>query len=268
MRQRAREADTPGCVGPGGYGSSRERTVGARRAREQESRDELQRLALADLHGPLGGDDEEFTAENLIDRYPLGSLARRSEVLEPDELDAADTGGDARQAAVAASATGGTVRLRLAEGLLTPQAPDSDQPDVVVRGRVRKHDGNWLVSLFLENRQSQPNRTRHAPSWIFQVRPSATGSDDRPAFLPRPERSTGGDHDDAAERRRRAMAYRFHPEFTSGSGAAVPTSPREAQCGPPRPTPGRCPATRSRPPTCRARRRTRISPSLPTWSWR
>ena len=244
--------------------------------REREIRDELQRLVLADLHGPLGGDDEEFTGENPIDRYPLGRLAPRGEVLEPDdqdELAAADAGAageadpepsapsvpslnpsavgftahvDGQAAELRVTATwaryeftpsereetlgkrmwrraqqGGTVRLRLAEGLLTPQPPDPDQPDVVVRGRARKHDGNWLVSLFLENHQSQPNRKRHAPSWIFQVGLSATGSDDRPAFLPRPERPTGGDHDDAAERRRLAMAYRFHPEFASGSGASV-----------------------------------------------
>ncbi len=63
--------------------------------REQEIRDELQRLVLADLHGPLGGDDEEFSGENPIDRYPLGRLAPRGVVLEPDthdELAAADAG--------------------------------------------------------------------------------------------------------------------------------------------------------------------------------
>jgi hypothetical protein len=89
---------------------------------------------------------------------------------------------------------GGTVRLRLAEGLLAPQAPGPEQPDVVVRGRCRRHNGNWLVSLFLENRQSEPSRRRHAPLWIFQVQMSATGGDDRPVFLPRPERRGGGDH--------------------------------------------------------------------------
>ena len=31
---------------------------------EREIRDELQRLVLADLHGPLGGDGEEFSGEN------------------------------------------------------------------------------------------------------------------------------------------------------------------------------------------------------------
>ncbi|MGH3985614.1 MAG: hypothetical protein ACRDST_23770 [Pseudonocardiaceae bacterium] len=41
--------------------------------REQDIRDELQQLVLADLHGPLGGDDEEFSGENPIDRDPLGA---------------------------------------------------------------------------------------------------------------------------------------------------------------------------------------------------
>jgi hypothetical protein len=45
---------------------------------------------------------------------------------------------------------------------------DRAQPDVVVRGRARKLDGRWLVSLFLENRQPDP-RKRDAKPWIFQV---------------------------------------------------------------------------------------------------
>ncbi len=245
--------------------------------REQEIRDELQRLVLADLHGPLGGDDEEFTGEeNPIDRYPLGRLAPRGVVLEPDthdELAAADAGDpseadpepsapnvpslnlsavgftahiDGRVSELHLTAKwaryerarsereetlgrllwrrvqqGGTVRVQLAEGLLLPLAPDPDQPDVVVRGRARRHNGNWLVSVFLENGQSQPNRSRHPPSWIFQVQLSATGPDDVAVFLPRPDRPNGGDSDDLAEQQRLAMAYRFHPEFASGSGAAV-----------------------------------------------
>lgn len=113
------------------------------------------------------------------------------------------------------------VRLQLTEGLLPPLAPDPGQPEVVVRGRARRHHGNWLISVFLENGQRQPHRARHAPSWIFQVQLSATGPDGRSVFLPRPDRPNGGDPDDLAEQQRLAMAYRFHPEFASGSGAAV-----------------------------------------------
>jgi hypothetical protein len=105
--------------------------------------------------------------------------------------------------------------------MLPPQAPDAEQPEVVVRGRVREHEGNWLVSLFLDNRQRQPDRKRHPQSWIFQVQMSATGSGETPVFLPRFERARSGDPEDQAERQRLAMAYRLHPEFAFGSGTAV-----------------------------------------------
>lgn len=66
---------------------------------ERQIRDELQRLVLADLHGPLGGDEEEFSGKNPIDRYPLGRLAPRGVVLEPDIHDdlAAAEAGDASE---------------------------------------------------------------------------------------------------------------------------------------------------------------------------
>ncbi|WP_165975513.1 hypothetical protein [Actinomadura rubrisoli] len=44
-----------------------------------------------------------------------------------------------------------TVPLRL--GRVKPQSLNCDQPETVVRGRARKHDGNWLVTLFLANAQ-------------------------------------------------------------------------------------------------------------------
>jgi hypothetical protein len=50
-------------------------------------RDELQRLVLADLLGPLGGADEEFTGEDPLDRYLLGRLAPAGVALEPDTQD-------------------------------------------------------------------------------------------------------------------------------------------------------------------------------------
>ncbi len=171
---------------------------------EWEIRDELQRLVLADLHGPLDGQAVELRATARWARYEFAP-SEREETLGKRVWRRVQQGG--------------TVRLRLAEGFLDPQAPDPDQPDVVVRGR--KHNGNWLVSLFLENRQSELDRRRHAPSWIFQVQLSGTGTDDQAVFLPRPERPNGGDHDDAAEQQRLAMAYRFHPEFAVGSGVAV-----------------------------------------------
>ena len=48
-------------------------------------RDELQRLVIADLHGPLGGEYEEFGREAPTDRYLLGRLAPDGSTIEPDD---------------------------------------------------------------------------------------------------------------------------------------------------------------------------------------
>ena len=50
-------------------------------------RDELHRLVLADLHGPLGGETEEFANERPTDRYIVGRLAPDGTVIEPDTQD-------------------------------------------------------------------------------------------------------------------------------------------------------------------------------------
>ncbi|MEU7810435.1 DISARM system helicase DrmA [Micromonospora chalcea] len=122
---------------------------------------------------------------------------------------------------------GGSIVVQLTEGLLRTESIDRTQPAVVVRGRARRLDGQWLVSLFLENRQPAPAK-RDATPWIFQVELSAAGTGERPVFVPRPEQISGGDAADQAERRRLAMAYRFHPEFAVGHGTAVSVKPSTA----------------------------------------
>lgn len=238
-------------------------------------RDELQRLVLADLLGPLGGEHEEFPREDPLDRYPLGRLAPRGAVIDPetqDDLADAEVGelteGDREPSApntpslavssigftamVSAETTdlivtgkwaryervvaetddggpnrvwrrvpmGGTVTVPLVDGPLAARPPDAEEPEVVVRGRARMYGGNWLVSLFLENRQPQP-QGRAAASWLFQVELSAAAAGDADAFLPRPDKPSGGDDSDQAEHCRLAMSYRFCPEFAVGHGTAV-----------------------------------------------
>ncbi|WP_194821979.1 DISARM system helicase DrmA [Micromonospora sp. S-DT3-3-22] len=120
---------------------------------------------------------------------------------------------------------GGPVTVTLREGLITPLEPDAAQPKIVVRGRVRRLGEVWLVSLFLENREHSES-ARQPKRWIFQVELTATGpTDGEPVFLPRPEQVTGGDDADQSERRRLAMAYRFHPEFAVGHGTGVDAEP-------------------------------------------
>lgn len=49
-------------------------------------RNELQRLVVADLCGPLGGEFEEFGREAPTERYLLARLAPQGTVIEPDDL--------------------------------------------------------------------------------------------------------------------------------------------------------------------------------------
>ncbi|WP_329092259.1 DISARM system helicase DrmA [Streptosporangium sp. NBC_01469] len=113
----------------------------------------------------------------------------------------------------------GAVRLALREGRLDPERMPSDE-HVVVRGRARRHDGGWLVSVFLVNTTPRPERLEGA-AWLFQVRMGVTAVDDGPIFRARPDTFGGGDEIDRGEQRRLAMAYRFHPEFAIGHGVGV-----------------------------------------------
>jgi hypothetical protein len=62
-------------------------------------RDELQQLVLDDLHGPLGGPEEEFpTREDPLDRYILGRLAPNGESVMPDTQDELGDAGSADSA--------------------------------------------------------------------------------------------------------------------------------------------------------------------------
>jgi hypothetical protein len=232
---------------------------------------------LNDLHGPLGGEFEEFT-ERPTDRYLLARLAPVDTTIEPDEQDetadgnAADPGEDLPEptapniVSLAPSALGcsayvagdvtellvtaewarydrvpaesehtsgpvwrrervhGSARLTLADGALDDHQLKAEHPYVVVRGRARRHEGNWLISIFLVNTQPRPPRLPDS-AWLFQVRLTVAAPDGATVFLPRPSRVSGGDAADRAEQRRLAMAYRFHPEFAIGHGAGVHAAP-------------------------------------------
>lgn len=241
-------------------------------------RDELQRLVIADLHGPLGGETEEFGTEAPTDRYLLGRLAPDGTVVEPDDQDenpeasSTDPGdgqpepsapnitslapsalgctayviGDTATLTVAAqwasyervhsdSDSGppmvwrrlpirGRTTITLTEGELAPCSLHPDYPKVVVRGRALRHDGNWLVSMFIVNAQPRPSSLRDS-AWLFQVELVLAGPDNAAVFLPRPNTVSGGDEADKAEQRRLAMAYRWCPEFATGHGVGVHVTP-------------------------------------------
>ena len=136
---------------------------------------------------------------------------------------------------------------------LGPEQLNSEHPQVVLRGRARRHDGHWLVSLFLVNAQPRPStHAGHGMAVPGATRGDRTGSQ-APVFLPRPESISGGDQADKAEQRRLAMAYRKCPEFAVGHGTGVHAvcadgDPMRAVEIARRP----CRPTRSRSPMCRA----------------
>ncbi|MFI7317595.1 DISARM system helicase DrmA [Streptomyces venezuelae] len=239
----------------------------------EDIREELERLVVTDLLGPIGGADEELSGSP-SDHYIIGRLAPGGAQIDPNELDEvrlaeapdADEGDREPDApnvpSLQPSAMGFTVRVdgaveelrvecswatykagpskdpersgavwhrsvhpgtanvKLLEGLIEPQAVLPDEfPGIVVRGRVRRYEGDWLVSLFLVNGQEN---TRGAGNWIFQVQLAARGADGVAPFKPRKDAaSRSGDPADRAEQRALAMTYRYHPEFAVGHGVGV-----------------------------------------------
>jgi hypothetical protein len=113
---------------------------------------------------------------------------------------------------------GGTVRLRLADGDLDPLAPDQDQPDVVVRGRARRHGDEWLLTVFLVNDQGQPDRLPDQ-AWLFQVELALGAEDGAAIFCRRPALAGAVERDREADSL--AMAYRRHVEFAVGHSVGV-----------------------------------------------
>ncbi|MFF7216898.1 DISARM system helicase DrmA [Streptomyces sp. NPDC008238] len=113
----------------------------------------------------------------------------------------------------------GSMPVKLVEGAVEPLVLDSEDEKMVLRGRVRRFEDDWLVTLFLVNTtETDSNSALH---WAFQVELSANGADDAAVFLPRHEPGSGGDGADREEQRRLAMAYRFSPEFAVGHATGV-----------------------------------------------
>ncbi|MEU9448080.1 DISARM system helicase DrmA [Streptomyces sp. NPDC048277] len=117
------------------------------------------------------------------------------------------------------SAFSGQVTVKLLEGTLEAQSVLDDFPGIVVRGRVRRFDGDWLVSLFLVNGQED---TPGSANWLFQTEMTVHGAPGTAPFRPRRETAVrGGDSADRGEQSALAMTYRFHPEFAVGHGTGV-----------------------------------------------
>lgn len=111
---------------------------------------------------------------------------------------------------------GGSVAIPLKEGNLRAWSPDAESPQVVVRGRVRRRDGHWSVTLFLSNEQEE-GRPRDM-YWLFQAELSAQGR-----FARRPGQGHVSTLDAVSriEDQTNEMLYRRDVEFARGHGTSV-----------------------------------------------
>jgi hypothetical protein len=160
----------------------------------------------------------------------------------------------------------GQVDLKLVEGAVTPIPLNPEQPEVVVRGRMRRHSsGLWHGSLFLVNTQAfQKGQGARGEHWVFQPELVVEAVDRRPIFV-RQRLASRGEHLSEArliEERALAMLYRDEVQFAVGHGVAVAwVLAPSGRCGC---VPGSCPpmrSVRSAPP------RPRTIRTWPDWCW-
>ena len=106
--------------------------------------------------------------------------------------------------------------IRLAPGPIPAWNPSDEQPEVLVRGLVRRLHDEWIVTLFLVNGQAAPRKSQDR-AWLFQTELSVAAPDGAAIFRARPRLHAGGQ----AEQRALAMTYRRRIEFAIGHGVSV-----------------------------------------------
>src|SRR6266567_2399353 len=126
---------------------------------------------------------------------------------------------------------GGEPRIfSLKEGPLPSWSPEpEEQPDVVVRGVIRRSEGSWTVTLFLVNEQREPEKRRDE-AWVFQPELVVAAPGGAAIFQQRPRVSRNRQ---STEEQAMAMLYRRHVGFAIGHGVSthaetVPGDPTRA----------------------------------------
>ncbi len=106
----------------------------------------------------------------------------------------------------------------LKEGPIPPWSPEAEeQPDVVVRGLIRRTEDSWTVTLFLVNEQREPEKRRDE-AWVFQPELSVAAPDGTPIFQ---HRSTMSRRWQSDEELAMTMLYRRQMSFAIGHGIGV-----------------------------------------------
>jgi len=106
-------------------------------------------------------------------------------------------------------------------GMIGPIVIDPEQPEVVIRGRTRRTEGEWLVTLFLVNGQEEKERLNDE-TWLFQAELEVASPDSRGVFVRRASSVEPDPGEPGAEETQiLAMLYRDNVEFAAGHGVSV-----------------------------------------------
>ena len=114
----------------------------------------------------------------------------------------------------------------LEKGRLKNWAPDPELPQVTVQGLVRRHDREWIITLFLVNDQPSPKLSKDA-AWLFQTELEVRAQDGTAVFCRRPMNRPENQQATiaASEDGMMNMLYRDVAEFAVGHGIAVHADP-------------------------------------------
>ena len=116
--------------------------------------------------------------------------------------------------------------IPLTAGPIKEWVVTSDQPEVTVRGLIRKNAGDWIVTVFLVNNQKE-QKPLNDEQWLFQPELSIAAADSSAVFVKRQHFHDPAKADSAAiaEERSMAMLYRHQVEFAVGHNVAVHAEP-------------------------------------------
>ena len=117
---------------------------------------------------------------------------------------------------------GSVSSLDLEDGSIEPIPLNNKIPEIVLKGRIRKRDVGWVVTLFLVNGQAGVDKLSDT-KWIFQPKLSVQSVDGAPVFIRRPTYHNKSQMDDNRLREitEMEMLYRHDVEFAVGHGVAV-----------------------------------------------
>ncbi len=121
---------------------------------------------------------------------------------------------------------GGKLDISLREGNITPKPLDSESPDVVIRGRIRKRDHGFVITLFLVNGQEESSPKD--PAYVFQPAVKVTSAGGEAIFEKKQLDKVWSSLSDPAirdEEERMDMLYRKNVEFAVGHGVSVHATP-------------------------------------------